>query len=225
MAPRKVFEQGLLELRQDIITMGTELEVAVGKTIQAIINGDPALAEEVRQGDDKFDLREVEIEKKCVALIMHQQPIAHDLRFIMSILKIVTDMERIADQCEDICTYSLQLQDGEWSKEVAYKRHIERMATDVQQMINMTIDSFVQKDVEKLRMICQFDDKIDAEFKRIWHELVDEMNKSTDFARQGAEYIMIIKYFERIADHTTNIAEWLIYNLTGEYAKKLRNDK
>lgn len=219
MAQRRAFEQELLELRQDIIKMGTDLEIAVGKTIQAIINRDRLLAEEVKQGDDLFDLTEVAIEKKCVALIMHQQPIAHDLRFIMSILKIVTDMERIADQCEDICTYSLKLEDGEWSQEVAYKRHIERMATDVQYMLNMTIDSFVQRDVDKLRTICSYDDKIDGEFKKIWHELIEEMNKSTNFAQCGAEYIMIIKYFERIADHITNIAEWLIYNLTGEYAK------
>ena len=220
MAPRKVFEQGLEDLRQEAIKMGGQLEVAVGKTIQAIINGDKKLASEIIQNDDLFDLEEVEIEKKCVGLIMHQQPIAKDLRFIMSILKIVTDMERIADQCEDICRYSLQLEDGEWSKEVAYKRHIERMATDVQQMLNMTIDSFVQKDVAKLRAICNFDDKIDANFLKIWKELVEEMNKSSDFAQRGAEYIMIIKYFERIADHTTNIAEWLIYHLTGEYAIK-----
>lgn len=219
MAPRKAFEQGLWEIREDTIKMGTSLELVVGKTIQAIINRDHALAKEVMANDDYFDLQEVEIEKKCVALIMHQQPIAHDLRFIMSILKIVTDMERIADQCEDICKYNVQLDDGEWTKEVAYKRHIERMATDVQYMLNMTIDSFVQRDVNKLRQICQYDDKVDENFAKIWRELVEEMNKSSDFAQRGAEYIMIIKYLERIADHVTNIAEWLIYNLTGQYAK------
>lgn len=224
MAPRKIFEQGLEELREDTIKMGTALEVAVGKTIYAIIHRDKVVAKEIMDNDDMFDLLEVDIEKKCVGLIMHQQPIARDLRFIMSILKIVTDMERIADQCEDISKYSLQLEDGEWSKEVGYKRHIEHMATDVQYMLNMTIDSFVQKDVDKLRKICSYDDKIDQNFARIWNELIEEMNRSANFAQRGAEYIMIIKYFERIADHITNIAEWLIYNLTGEYVKNIKDN-
>ena len=220
MAPRKVFEQGLEALRQDMITLGTALEETLEKTIYAISHGDKELAKEVMANDDYFDLEEVAIEKKCISLIMHQQPIAHDLRFVMSILKIVTDMERIADQCEDICRYVVQLEEGKWSSAVSYKRHIEKMARDVKEMLHQTMESFIQKDHLKLKHICQEDDKIDANFTRIWQELIVEMNTHTDFAKCGAEYIMIIKYLERIADHTTNIAEWFIYNLTGEYAIK-----
>ena len=217
MAPRKMFEQELESLRQEIIHMGAEVELLVKSTIEAITQRDKTLAEQVIQKDDYIDNLEVEIEKRCVALIAHQQPLAKDLRLIMSILKIVTDMERIADQCEDICKYSLQLQDDKWSHEEAYKRHIENMAIDVQGMLKRAIDGFVQRDVAKMKEICEYDDKIDADFKRIWEEIVEEMGRNKEFIPNGADYIMIIKYFERIADHTTNIAEWLIYNVTGEY--------
>ncbi len=221
MSTRKVFEQEMLTLREETIKMGTELEKLLQKTIRAIVDDEHELAKAVMAHDDYFDALEVAIEKQCVSLIMHQQPIAKDLRLIMSTLKIVTDMERIADQCEDICAYSIQLDDGEWSKAIDYKRHIERMAMDVAHMLSMTIDSFVQRDTDKLEAICHYDDKIDANFERIWQELIEEMNKSSDFAKEGARYIMIIKYFERIADHITNIAEWLIYNLTGTYANEI----
>lgn len=216
MAPRKVFAQELESLRQDIIQMGAEVEELVKQTIIAITTRDKELAKKVIAKDDYIDQVEVEIERRCVTLIAHQQPLARDLRLIMSILKIVTDMERIADQCEDICMYSLQLQDESWSHEESYKRHIENMAIDVQGMLKRAIDGFVEKDVVKMREICKYDDKIDADFKRIWQEIVEEMGRNKEFIPKGADYLMIIKYFERIADHTTNIAEWLIYNVTGD---------
>lgn len=219
MSPRRVFERELDDLRLDVIKMGSEVERLVGETIEAITQKDKVLAKKVIDEDDKIDAMEIEIEKKCLSLITHQQPIARDLRFIMSILKSVTDMERIADHCEDICMYSLKLEDGMWSKEVAYKRHIERMAKDVRGMLAKTLDSFVQKDTEQIRAICRYDDKIDEEFTKIFKEIVLEMGHDSEFVESGANYIMIIKYLERIADHTTNIAEWLIYNLTGEYSK------
>lgn len=219
MSPRRVFEKELEDLRLDVIKMGSEVERLVGETIEAVTERNKELAKKVIETDDKIDAMEIEIEKKCISLITHQQPIARDLRFIMSILKSVTDMERIGDHCEDICTYSLKLEDGIWSKEIAYKRHIERMAKNVRDMLAKALDSFVQRDVEQIKAICAFDDQIDAEFTRIFKEIVLEMSHNPEFAESGAGYIMIIKYLERIADHTTNIAEWLIFNLTGEYSK------
>ncbi|MGL4363421.1 MAG: phosphate signaling complex protein PhoU [Cellulosilyticaceae bacterium] len=219
MAARIVFESELENLRNEVIHMGEALEKTISKTIKAIVEQEHVLAKEVMENDDFFDLLEVELEKKCISIILHQQPMARDLRLIMSILKTVTDMERIADQCEDICRYTLKIKDGEWSNDVNYKRHIERMATNILEMLKKTLDSFIQKDVAKLHSICMYDDEVDAAFKKIWHELVEEMNKSSEFAKNGAQYIMVIKYFERIADHITNIAEWFIYNITGEYVK------
>lgn len=220
MPTRMIFEKGLEMLRQDTIEMGIALERLIEETIEAVITRDKEKAKIVIEKDDWFDKQEIKIEKECTTLIMQQQPIAGDLRFIMSTLKMVTDMERIADQCEDICRYSLKLDDGEWSKEIAYKRHIERMAKQVCHMLNVTVDALVQKDVSHIREVCEEDDIIDEAFRKIWKEIIGEMCNDSNFVKSGAEYIMIIKYLERIADHTTNIAEWLIYHLTGEYAKK-----
>ena len=219
MSPRRVFEKELEELRLDVIKMGSEVERLVGEAIEAVTTQNKELAQKIIDNDDKIDAMEIEIEKKCISLIAHQQPIARDLRLIMCILKSVTDMERIGDHCEDICTHSLRLEDGTWDKEIAYKRHIERMAQNVRKMLIKTLDSYVQKDADQIREICSYDDQIDEEFTKIFKEIVLEMSNKQEFAPSGAAYLMIIKYLERIADHTTNIAEWLIYNLTGEYSK------
>lgn len=218
MSPRKVFTMELDDLRKEVIKMGTKIEELVGQTIEAIIHNDKDLARKIIKEDDVIDAMEIEIEKKCIALITRQQPIAKDLRFVMSILKMVTDMERIGDHCEDICEYSLKI-DSVWKEENAYHRHITKMGVNVQNMLKGTIDSFVQGDVEKIKAICDYDDNIDLAFTKIWGEILEAMNQDKAFIKEGADYMMIIKYFERIADHTTNIAEWLIYNITGEYAE------
>ena len=222
MAPRKAFEDKLEELRMDILQMGSKIEVMFSKTLEAVINQDEVLAKEVMLADEEIDELEVAIEHKCITLINHQQPTARDLRLIISILKIATDMERIADHCEDICAYSRKIHDVEWRQE-AYQRHIEKMANNVQIMFKTTLDSFMQKDVEKIKEICHYDDKIDEAFDRNWKEIIEQMQDREDFIKTGARYIMIIKYLERIADHTTNIAESLVYHLTGEYAISYKN--
>lgn len=222
MAPRKMFEHALEGLREDVIKMGTEVEQMIQKTIQAIVTHDETLAQEVIAHDDAIDKMEVEIEQQCIQIISKEQPVARDLRLVMSILKIITDMERIADHCEDICTYSIKIHDGEWSHEESYKRHIEKMANNVQNMFAVTMDSFMQKDADKIKEICKYDDKIDEAFDKIWREIIAEMKGSEGFIKSGARYMMIIKYLERMADHTTNIAESLVYNLTGEYAIKYK---
>lgn len=217
MSPRKVFENELQALSRKVIHMGNSVEELIDETIKAIVSQNKTLAKEVIKKDDYIDGLQIEIEKECVLIITQQQPIARDLRFIMAILKIVTDLERIADHCEDICEYSLQINDGKWDKEEDYKKHIEKMAMDVKSMLNKTINSFVTRDAQKIKQICSYDDLIDQSFFEIWKEIIKEMTEKKEFIPYGADYIMIIKYLERIADHTTNIAEWLIYNMTGAY--------
>lgn len=219
MTPRKVFEKELEDLRQDTIAMGAGLEKLIETTIQAIITKDKEKARQVIEEDCWFDQQEKKIEKKCILFVMQQQPLAKDLRLIVATLKIITDMERIADQCEDICKYSLKLDDGEWSETVDYKRHIEAMAAKVREMLNKTVDALIKKDVDLVKELWLEDDEIDEAFHKIWKEITQKMYKEKDFIKSGAEYIMIIKYLERIADHTTNIAEWLMYYLTGKVIK------
>lgn len=218
--PRKAFEEELEQLRQEVIDMGGEVEGLLKEAIQAIVSRDSELAKAVIKKDDVIDHMELTIQKKCIKLLTHQQPLAKDLRFITAVLKLITDFERIADHCEDICQYSLKLDEVKWTHEEAYKRHIERMANDVLGMLSMVVDTFVKQDISMLYQTCAQDDVIDNEFDRIWAEIIDKMQEEPTFIPKGAHYIMMIKYLERMADHVTNVAEWLIYNITGHYTNE-----
>ncbi|MGL4343902.1 MAG: phosphate signaling complex protein PhoU [Cellulosilyticaceae bacterium] len=218
--PRKAFEQELEQLRQDVIDMGGEVEGLLKEAIQAIVSRDVELSKAVIKKDDMIDEKELTIQKKCIKLLTHQQPLAKDLRFITAVLKLITDFERIADHCEDICQYSLKLDEVKWTHEEAYKRHIERMANDVLGMLSMVVDSFVKQDITMLHQVRAQDDVIDQEFYRIWKEIIAKMEEDKAFISKGAHYIMMIKYLERMADHVTNVAEWLIYNITGHYTNE-----
>ena len=218
MTPRRMYETKLSKLNKSIVEMGEFAEKLIQTTIQAIINNDHVLAKSVIDQDDIVDNMQLQIEKECALLITQEQPIAGDLRFVLSVVKIVTDLERIADQCCDICKYSIWINDGNWSREVNYKRHIEKMALSAKDMLSNALNAFVTKDMEAMKETCKADDKIDSIFLKVWRELTDEMLANKDFIQNGLHYIMIIKYLERIADHTTNIAEWILYSSTGEYS-------
>lgn len=217
MTPRRVYEDKLKGLNESIMKMGQQAEELIDKTIQAITSHDDNLAKSIIEQDDIIDNMQIEIEKECALLIAHQQPVAGDLRFVLSVVKIVTDLERIADQCCDICKYSIRLNDGTWSREVNYKRHIEKMALGAKAMLGEVLNAFISKDLEAIKRTCKDDDKIDSIFLKIWEEITAEMIANKDFIQNGVHYIMIIKYLERIADHITNIAEWILYSSTGEY--------
>ncbi|OON90833.1 MAG: hypothetical protein ATN34_02815 [Epulopiscium sp. Nele67-Bin002] len=218
MSPtRTSFKQELNNLRHDMIYMGDEIQNILELTLDVIIDNDVDKALVVINGDDEIDEMEIAIQRQCVLLIAKEQPLAKDLRLIMSIIKIVTDMERIADQCEEICRYCLKLNDNHHTETDAFKRHVNQMALAIDKMLRKTLDSFRSKDVEAMLAVCEYDDNIDARFANIWQEIIAEMKADNEFIPLGPHYIMIIKYLERIADHTTNIAEWMIYNITGEY--------
>ncbi len=218
MSPTRMsFKQELDNLRHDMIYMGGEIQNILELTLDVIIDNDTDKALIVINGDDEIDELEMAIQRQCVLLIAKEQPLAKDLRLIMSIIKIVTDMERIADQCEEICHYCLKLNDTNHSETDAFKRHVNKMALAIDKMLRKTLDSYRSKDVEAMLEVCEYDDNIDARFTQIWQEIIIEMKSDNEFIPLGPHYIMIIKYLERIADHTTNIAEWMIYNITGEY--------
>ncbi len=217
MTQRIAYTQQLQELNEKIVEMGHMAETMISDTIAALIEKDTQKAKKVMGSDDEVDKKQLEIEKYCAKLIAHQQPIASDLRLILSVVKIVTDIERIADQCCDICKYSLKLEEETWSKDIAYQRHIKNMAESTEDMLTRALNTFVTKNTEEIKKICQADDQIDDHFVKIWNEIKEEMIADKDFIKSGLRYIMIIKYIERIADHVTNIAEWIYYSLTGEY--------
>lgn len=153
------------------------------------------------------------IELSCISLIAKQQPVASDLRKVTSIMRIIADIERIADHCSDISEYIIKI-----SKEnkVAMPKYVVEMINAMKTMTINTIDSFVNKDVEKAREVIASDDIVDNYFAEIMDELCAAMKENPEQIRQYAEYLMIIKYLERMADHATNIAGWIQFIVTGD---------
>ncbi|GKX30947.1 phosphate transport system regulatory protein PhoU [Vallitalea longa] len=214
MPIRYNFEKKINELHKDLIKMGTLIEQSLDDAIQALIKQDVSLAKKVIDKDDEIDNMELRIEKECLLLIVTQQPIATDLRDIASVLKIITDLERIGDHCTDISEYTIRLANEQYIKPLI---HIPQMAEAVKSMIKDTIDSCVKKDIDLARSVCQRDDTIDDYFDEIVNELMSLMVEKSSVVKQCTDFLFIVKYLERMGDHATNIAEWIIFTVTGEH--------
>lgn len=214
MPTRYNFEKKIEELHKDLIKMGTLIEHSLDDAIQALKKQDVSLAKKVIDKDDEIDNMELRIEKECLMLIATQQPIATDLRDIASVLKIITDLERIGDHCTDISEYTIRLANEQYIKPLI---HIPQMAEAVKSMIKDTIDSCVKKDVDLARSVCQRDDAIDDYFDEIVNELMSLMVEKSSVVKQCTDFLFIVKYLERMGDHATNIAEWIIFTVTGEH--------
>ena len=205
---RLTLDQDLHNIYTDIIKMGTLIEKAIDDTITALVNQDVSLAKAVYEGDDLFDEMTKDIEDKCIGIIARRQPVATDLRKIFSVVQIVRDLERIADHCEDISGYTLNLADKKYVKPLI---DMPKMAKKVKEMVKMTIDCYIEQDVEIAKKVCEADDIVDEYFDVIFLDLQDVMQKKPKEIKQGMDFLMIAKYFERMADHATNIAEWVVY--------------
>ena len=210
---RASLDNDLRAIHVDIIKMGTLIEKTIEETIRALVEQDIPLAKKIREGDDRFDQMEVEIEKKCISLIARQQPVATDLRIVTSILKIVTDLERIADHCQDISKLTLDLAGKAYVKPLV---DIPQMAKEVRAMVRMTIDAYIDLDVEKSKQVCANDDIVDKYYYTIVNDLEMIMKEKPNDIKQCVDFLLIAKYLERMADHTTNIAEWVIYSVQGK---------
>lgn len=214
MPMRHAFEKNLKELHKDLIKMQTIIEKSIDDTIKALKTHDIDLAKVVIDRDDEIDKMELKIEKECLLLIARQQPIATDLRKITSVLKIITDLERIADHCNDISKYTIKLANETYVKPLI---HIPQMAEEVKNMIKVTIDSFINQDIELAKTVFKRDDIIDDYFETIVNELIEIMESNPKVIRQCTYFIFIVKYLERMGDHATNIAEWIVFTVTGEH--------
>jgi len=214
MPIRYEFERELNELHRNLVKMGATIEKQIDDMIQAMLNQDVELAREVIERDDIIDEMERVIEQECIMLIARQQPIASDLRDIASILKIITDLERIADHCEDISKYTIKL-----SKETYFKplEDIPKMANKVKDMIKAVIDSCISKNLARAEEVKAMDDEIDDLFDTIIVELQEYMMKDSTVVKQCTDFMFIVKYLERMGDHATNISEWIAYNITGKH--------
>lgn len=208
---RNRFDEQLFELNREIIEMGALCEDAIAKTAKALSDGDVALAEQIRTESGSIDQMEREIEGRCMKLLLHQQPVARDLRLISAALKMITDMERIGDQAEDIAEIITFL-NGRTLKEV---KLIEEMARETMKMVTGSVDAFVKKDLALAEKIISQDDVVDDYFSRVKSGIITLIAENPADGEYALDLLMIAKYFERIGDHATNIAEWVIYSVTG----------
>lgn len=214
MPERIEFQRELDILHRDLTKMGAVIEKTMDDMVEALITQNVELAQEIIDRDDEINNMELTIEKECILLIARQQPIASDLRDIAAILKIITDLERIADHCADIAKYTINLSKEEYIKPLI---HIPEMVAKVKSMVKDAIDSSVKRDLVLARSIADKDDEIDNYFELIIEELIEIMKQSPNSIRQCKELMFIVKYLERMGDHATNIAEWVIYTITGNH--------
>lgn len=214
MPERYEFQRELDVLHRDLTKMGAIIEKTMDDMIEALITQNVELAKEVIDRDEAIDKMEIQVEKECILLIARQQPIASDLRDIAAILKIITDLERIADHCADISKYTISLSKEKYLKPVI---HIPEMVDKVKLMVKDAIDCSVKKDLNLAREICKRDDEVDNYFETIIEELIELMVENPKSIRQCKDFMFIVKYLERMGDHATNIAEWVIYTVTGSH--------
>ncbi|KZL94415.1 phosphate signaling complex protein PhoU [Clostridium magnum] len=210
---RTGFDYALDELNNDLLRMGSIVEKQIHQCIEALVKQDEKLAEQIIENDDLVDKLEREIENKCIKLIAKEQPLAIDLRTIISTTKLVTDLERIADYAVDIAKITIRLKNETYIKELI---DIPKMGDVVKEMIRKALDAHVAGDVEGAYAACKMDDEVDALYRNIFSELVGLMQKGQNNFNQITQLLFVSKHLERVGDHITNVCEWTIYLVTGE---------
>lgn len=212
---RNRFDEQLSQLNTELITMGALCEEAISGAAKYLIDNDSVLKEKVIDTDKQIDRKERDIENLCLRLILHQQPVATDLRLISAALKMISDMERIGDQASDIAEIVKFVNKTNLRENV----HIGDMARATIKMVTDSIDSFVKRDMDIAQSVILHDDTVDNLFLKIKGELISAIKDGTGDAEALIDLLMIAKYFERIGDHAENIAEWVIYSITGKHAE------
>lgn len=211
---RKQFDNQLNEVNKKLLEMASLIESAITKAIHALKAQDAELAQEVIEGDDQIDNKEKEIESLCLRILIQQQPVAGDLRIVSTALKLITDMERIGDHATDISEITEHLSDQPYIKNL---EHIPLMAEAAIKMITDSIDAYVKKDLVLANEVIEYDDIVDDLFLQIKQELIELVHQDVKNGEQAFDFLMITKYLERIADHSVNIAEWVVFCITGVY--------
>lgn len=210
---RNRFDEQLEKLNVGLIKMGALCEESIACAVKALFDEKTSeMITKVNDNEEETDHMEHDIEALCMKLLLHQQPVAKDLRCVSSALKMISDMERIGDQSQDIA----EIAGFVHSTELAGKVHISDMANEAISMVTMSVDSFVRKDVKLAKAAIEADDKVDARFLEVKRELIELVRSDSGDAEYFMDLLMAAKYLERIADHATNIAEWVVYSITGE---------
>lgn len=212
---RSKFDEQLNNLNNELIKMGALCEEAISGVTKLLIDNDHKMKDSVFEADKEIDRKERDIETLCMRLLLHQQPIASDLRLVSSALKMISDMERIGDQASDIAEMAEYVNCSGLQSEI----HIADMARATIKMVTDSIDSFVKKDVDMAHSVIKHDTIVDNLFDEIKGELISAIEQKSANAEALCDLLMIAKYFERIGDHAENIAEWVIYSITGKHVE------
>ncbi|CAI8035866.1 Phosphate-specific transport system accessory protein PhoU homolog [Geodia barretti] len=211
--PRAEFDRDLRIVQDELLMMGSMVEKAIGRSLEALKNRDLLMAEEVVRDDDIIDDKQYEIEEKCIDLIATQQPMAVDLRTLVTVMHLAGELERMGDYAEGIAKISLMMGDEPPLKPLI---DIPRMATMASDMLRRSLDAFVNRDVVSSMVVRNDDDEIDALYEQVYRELLTFMLGDPTVIRRATYLLWAAHNIERIADRTTNIAENVIYMVTGE---------
>lgn len=207
---RSKFDEQLAQLNNQMIDMGHKIVDAISKSIEALENNNQELARNIMNNDTEIDHLQKIIENTCFNLLIQQQPVARDLRTVTAAMKMVTDMERIGDHAADISEMTILMGESSHIKEIS---HINRMASETVLMLNHSIEAYVEKDIEKAQEVISHDDVVDQLFTKCKKDIINMILKNPAEGEEWADLLMTAKYFERIGDHATNIAEWVIYSM------------
>ncbi|MGC8488669.1 MAG: phosphate signaling complex protein PhoU [Clostridia bacterium] len=209
---REQFHTQLASLEQELLRMGAMVEEQIARAVQSLSDRDLALAEDVILGDDLVDALEMEIERHCLTLLALQQPMAGDLRTVSTALKIITDLERMADHATDIAKITREIGQEPLVKPLV---DIPRMATVAAYMVRSALNAYVARDVEMALLVIRMDDEVDHLYGQIFTDLLDLMRERPDTVFQASHLLFVANNLERIADHATNLGEWVSYMVTG----------
>lgn len=208
---RNRYEKQLENLNASIQSMGKMIELAIQSSMLSLMGRDKEAAKIVRSNDDEIDDMERDIETQCLKLLLEQQPVASDLRLVTSVLKMITDMERIGDHAVDIADLVLNIPDFKYEK----INILEEMSDQILKMIHESVSSYIERDYNKAKNVIIEDDIVDKLYHTIKADLIEKIKKTNE-GEKILDYLLIAKYIERIGDHTVNIAEWIIFALTGK---------
>lgn len=212
MTTRRLYDDELKELSSALIRMGTTAIDAVTRSMQALKTFDKQLAKEIIEDDANINAMERDIETMCLKLILKQQPVATDLRKISTAIKMITDIERIGDAASDIAEISM------YHDSISFpdlQEEVLKMAVSAKEMVASAIEAYVKGDLELAKRTMEKDDVVDDYFKAIRHELGSRIYKNAQEMDTVIDYLMIVKYLERIGDHAVNICEWVQFYITG----------
>ena len=216
MSIRKIFEDELAELKKQLVEMCRLTEQMISDAITALVNKDRELGKSIGVVDKRVDEYEMAIEKRCMRILLKQQPVAKDFREVSTALKMITDIERFGDQAADIGELVYSMPGEKYIKELTHTKAMGNLAI---KMVRESVNSFINNDAKLADEVIALDDQMDELFDTVKTELIELIKKDGNNGDQGIELMMVAKYLERIGDHAVNVAEWTKYNETGVHQK------